>query len=106
VGQNKLPKWASSEYRNHAYPPPTNYYFAASKGLGLKLKKLLTKPDELKKELIANWHGYCKTKITDTKEIPLDGALKDYLEKFDFTIFKMIPKLPDLPWKVSDPRHS
>ena len=74
-----------------AYPPPTNYYFAASKGLGLKLKKLLTKPDELKKELIANWEGYCKTKITETKEIPLDGALKDYLQKFDFTIFKMIP---------------
>jgi hypothetical protein len=26
------------------YPPPQNYYFAASKGLGLKLKKLLTQP--------------------------------------------------------------
>ena len=73
------------------YPPPTNYYFAASKGLGLKLKKLLLKPDKLKSELIANWDKYCKTEITATKELPLDGALKDYLEQFDFTIFKMIP---------------
>jgi ABC-3C protein len=73
------------------YPPPRNYYFAASKGLGLKLKKLLTKPPELKAKLIENWDGYCKKKITDTKEIPLEGALLAYLGKFDFSIFKMIP---------------
>lgn len=73
------------------YPPPTAYYFAASKGIGLKLKKLLTKPDKLKAELIANWDKYCRTEITTTEEIPLDGALKDYLDKFDFKIFKMIP---------------
>ncbi len=73
------------------YPPPANYYFAASKGLGLKLKKLLTKPDKLKSELIANWDGYCKKKITGVKEITLDGPLKEYLDKFNFMIFKMIP---------------
>jgi hypothetical protein len=73
------------------YPPPTNYFFAASKGLGLKLKKLLTTPDQLKRGLVVNWDGHCKTKITETKAIPLDGALRDYLERFDFRIFKMIP---------------
>jgi hypothetical protein len=73
------------------YPPPTNYYFAASKGLGLKLKKLLLKPDKLKSELIANWDKYCKAEITATKALTLDGGLKDYLDKFDFKIFKMIP---------------
>lgn len=73
------------------YPPPKTYYFAASKGLGLKLKKLLTDPDKLKAELIANWEKYCEKKITDTKEIPLEGALLNYLNKFDFTIFRMIP---------------
>jgi hypothetical protein len=73
------------------YPPPTNYYFAASKGLGLKLKKLLLKPDKLKSELIANWDKYCRTEITATKTLPLDGPLKDYLDQFDFKIFKMIP---------------
>jgi hypothetical protein len=73
------------------YPPPRTYYFAASKGLGLKLKKLLTKPKELKAKLIENWDGYCRTKITDTKEIPLERDLLSYLDKFDFSIFKMIP---------------
>jgi hypothetical protein len=73
------------------YPPPANYYFAASKGLGLKLKKLLTNPEELRNELIENWDGYCKTHISETKEISLEGELRGYLDKFDFRIFKMIP---------------
>lgn len=73
------------------YPPPKNSYFAASKGLGLKLKKLLTKPDKLKSELVANWDVYCKKKITETNEISLVGPLKDYLDNFNFAIFKMIP---------------
>jgi hypothetical protein len=73
------------------YRPPKNYYFAASKGLGLKLKKLLTKPKELKAKLLENWDGYCRTKITETKEIPLEGKLLAYLDKFDFSIFKMVP---------------
>ena len=72
------------------FTPPKTYYFAASKGLGLKLKKLLTKPKELKAKLIENWDGYCKTKITDTKEIPLEGKLLAYVNNFDFCIFKMI----------------
>jgi hypothetical protein len=72
------------------YPPPTNYYFAASKGIGLKLKKLLTKPEELKKQVIDNWDTACRTKITDKHEIPLEGELLKYLKEFDFSIFKMI----------------
>jgi hypothetical protein len=73
------------------YPAPANYFFAASKGLGLRLKKLLTYPDDLKKELIGNWDIHCKFGITDTKEIPLEGKLLTHLHKFDFRIFKMIP---------------
>ena len=73
------------------YPTPTNYFFAASKGLGLGLKKLLTHPDDLKKKLIENWDIHCKSGITDTKEIPLEGELLTHLNKFDFRIFKMIP---------------
>lgn len=72
------------------YPPPTNYYFAASKGIGLKLTKLLTKPDELKAKVIENWDNACRMKITDKHEIPLEGDLLNYLDKFDFSIFKMI----------------
>jgi hypothetical protein len=71
------------------YTVPTNCYFAASKGVGLKLKKLLTKPAELKKGLIANWDGYCKTGISDKTAIPLEGKLLEYVNAFPFGIFKM-----------------
>ena len=72
------------------YPPPQKYYFAASKGLGLKLKKLLAKPKKLKDELRANWDKHCKTKITDTTQVPLTGKLLEYFETFDFSIFSTI----------------
>lgn len=79
-------------YYSHTgeFKPPRNCFFAASKDIGLKLKKLLTNPAELKAELIKNWDGYCRKAITETKEIPLDGALKEYLDAFDFSIFKPI----------------
>jgi C-terminal domain 6 of the ABC-three component (ABC-3C) systems len=70
------------------FPPPTNYYFAASKGVGLKLQSLLAKPEKLRSELIKNWDAHCRKGITETEEIPLQGPLLDYLGKFDFTIFK------------------
>jgi hypothetical protein len=78
-------------YYSHSgeYTAPQNCYFAASKGVGLKLKKLLARPAELKKGLIANWDGYCKAGITETVTIPLEGKLLDYLNEFDFGIFKM-----------------
>ena len=70
------------------FPPPANYYFAASKGVGLKLQRLLANPKKLREELIKNWDAHCKTGITDTEEVPLEGALLDHLKKFDFSIFK------------------
>jgi|SRR5882724_6277354 len=70
------------------FPPPQNYYFAGSKEIGLTLKKLLTNPALLKAQLIANWDKHCKKDITETEDIPLTGALKTYLDGFDFTIFK------------------
>lgn len=70
------------------FPPPANYYFAASKGVGLKLQRLLADPVKLRDELIKNWDGHCRKEITETGEILLEGALLDHLNKFDFTIFK------------------
>jgi len=73
------------------YPSPKKYYFAASKGLGLKLKKQISKPAELKKELRNNWDKHCRAKITETTKVELTGKLLAYFEEFDFTIFDMIP---------------
>ena len=42
------------------FPPPANYHFAASKGVGLKLQRLLANPAKLHSELIKNWDDYCR----------------------------------------------
>jgi hypothetical protein len=42
----------------------------------------------LKAGLIGNWNASCKNKITDTGAIALEGDLLDYLNKFNFRIFK------------------
>jgi hypothetical protein len=70
------------------FNPPQNYYFAGSKDIGLKLKKLLTDPARLKSQFSDNWDEYCKNQITSSDEIKLEGALSAYLDAFDFAIFK------------------
>jgi hypothetical protein len=70
------------------FKPPRRYYFAASKDIGLSLKKLLTNPARLKEQLEAHWDRYCRRQITETKELLLDGPLKTYFDAFDFSIFK------------------
>lgn len=72
----------------HEFPAPANYYFAASKGVGLKLQRLLANPNKLREEMIKSWDAHCKAGITETAVIPLEGALLDHLNKFDFSIFK------------------
>lgn len=70
------------------FPPPANYYFVASKGVGLNLQRLLSNPDKLRSELIKNWDSHCRKGITETEQIPLQGPLLGYLKKFNFKIFK------------------
>jgi hypothetical protein len=67
---------------------PKNYYFAASKGVGLSLQKLLADPAKLNKGLIDNWDSHCKSKITETDDILLEVKLLAHLNAFDFRIFK------------------
>jgi hypothetical protein len=70
------------------YTAPRRCFFVAPKDIGLKLKKLFTKPAELRSGLAEQWETHCKTGITTTQEIPLEGVLKTYFDAFDFTIFR------------------
>ena len=70
------------------YTVPIEYFFVSPEGVGPSLLDLLSKPDELRKELISNWDGHCKNRITSTQSIELEGDLKEYIDKFDFSIFK------------------
>jgi hypothetical protein len=68
------------------YILPRKMKFLASKGIGTGAKHLLTNPDALKKGLIENWDKSVKNEITATP-VPLDGALKTFVENAPFDIF-------------------
>ncbi len=67
------------------YTVPRKYYFVSPLGVGTKLHDLLKKPDVLRAELIANWEKYCQKDI-QAQEVPLNSALREYVNKFDFRI--------------------
>ncbi|WP_228063407.1 ABC-three component system protein [Jeotgalicoccus nanhaiensis] len=71
------------------YSVPQNYYFVSTRGVGPKLSDLLMKPDKLRDELIANWDKHCLKNISE-KEVRLVDEFKEYVEKFDFSIFESI----------------
>ena len=86
---------------------PRRYRFVAPQGVGTKLSKLLGKPEALKAGLIEQWDDKCRSSITSTGEIPLEGELREHLEGLDFSIIGYIPPLTLLdhhrttPWYIS-----
>lgn len=88
------------------YSVPRRYHLVASQGVGPSLSKLLRKPDELRALLLAAWDSKCCKKITSTREILLETALKSHIDNFDFrivtavsphTIITDLRKLPVYP---------
>lgn len=72
------------------YPSPRKYYFVAPKGVGTSLGKLLSNPNELKKQAKENWSKDMQDKISRTFSAKLEGELLDYFDGFDFTIFDSV----------------
>ncbi|AJE23506.1 MULTISPECIES: ABC-three component system protein [Azotobacter] len=70
------------------YAIPCRYYFVSPWGAGTKLSRLLGNAAKLREELIANWDKNVKSAITSTQEVPLDSALRAYVDAFDFSIFE------------------
>jgi len=69
------------------YNPPRKHYFVCPQGIGTSLEKLLNTPSTLKARAAENWDKHCRDGITSSTSIALNGALKDYFEAFDFSIF-------------------
>lgn len=88
------------------YSAPRSHTFVASRGIGTKLNNLLMNPHKLKQELIANWVKHCRTEITSTQEIPLEGAFLTYVNTFDFTIFKGKQPLALIDEHRASPMHT
>jgi hypothetical protein len=73
---------------NGEYKAPRRYYFVAPRGAGTTLAGHLGDAAKLKMLLIENWDKHCRTKITDTREIPLEGDFLKYVEASNFSIFE------------------
>jgi hypothetical protein len=89
------------------YTFPREYAFVAPQGVGNSLSKLLRNPPELKGQLLLEWDQKCKTKITTTKDVPLDATLLAHIQSLDFARIKALSPLTLLeehrhtPWHVA-----
>lgn len=72
------------------YSAPKNHYFVSPKGISNNSLDLLSSSTKLKESIQQEWDDICKTKITTTKNIPLDLKLINYINNFDFSIFTYI----------------
>lgn len=75
------------------YTIPENYYIVTHQGVGNSMHNLLDNPTKFNEGLIDNWNRYCEKGITDTKEIKLEGSLRDYVVNFNFSIIKELPPI-------------
>ncbi len=70
------------------YAAPVGYWFVTHLGVTSDLQDKLDDPADLKKSILADWDKYCRNEIRKDP-VPLDEALRDHIEAFDFTIFKV-----------------
>lgn len=66
------------------FTAPTAYFFVAPRGVNRNLETLIFNPSQFKNKLITEWDKFCASKIIDKTIIPLDSALKAFIENFDF----------------------
>lgn len=75
------------------YTYPRKYHFVAPQAAGTKLSNLFKRPEKLKAGLIDAWDKKCRTKITSTTTVELNGRLRAHLDDLDFGIFDAVPPL-------------
>lgn len=88
------------------FAAPRKYCFMAPKDCGMALKKLLLNTPDLKTKLVEKWDAWCASSITSTQVIALNGAFKDFVDGFDFTIFTFKPALDVIDEHRQTPYHA
>lgn len=73
---------------NKRYTSPRSYFFISPLGCGPALTRMLDEPNKLKEYILTNWDKCCSTGITSTVVIKLNGPFLDYVNVFDYSIFK------------------
>jgi hypothetical protein len=72
------------------YTVPDNYFIVASKGVSNQLQDLIDQPSTLHEGLVAAWTKQCRTKITAKNPVELEGALRLYVDDFNFSIVRVV----------------
>lgn len=72
------------------FSAPDHFYFVAPQGLVRKLETLIDKPSDLCQALIDEWTSVCAKAITQKATIPLDPALKAFIQGYPFKNVKAI----------------
>ena len=78
---------------NKHYVPPRSCFFVAPRNASTTASQLLANVTNLKAEVVKAWDKTVSKKITDTQTIILDGLFGQYVQAFDFSIFKLFPVL-------------
>lgn len=73
---------------NRACRVPRRHVFVSPLGVGITVGRWFKDPNRFKKEVREKWESHCVPKIGMGIEAPLEGALLDYFEAFDFSIFQ------------------
>jgi hypothetical protein len=88
------------------YAAPRRYYFIAPKECGISLKKLLSKPDELRAYVVEHWDTQCSNAVTKGQSIALDGEFRKHVDAFDFRTFDQRTLLEVLDEHRKTPFHA
>lgn len=91
---------------NDRFAPPRKYHFMAPKDCGMSLKKLLLNASELKQKLLDRWDDWCAHSITSTQTIAMEGDFKEYVDRFDFSVFTFKPTLDVIEEHRQTPYHA
>jgi hypothetical protein len=73
---------------NGHFVPPRAYYFVAPRSVGMTLSQLLSNTPALKAALIKVWPKNVQDEITSKQSILLEDKFAEYVDQFDFSIFK------------------
>lgn len=87
------------------YNPPRKYFFVSPEGPTVGLSKLLRKPEQLRKDLIAKWDTTCRKQITSKQEIKLEGKLLLHINSFDFSNISNASILQIIEQHARTPHH-
>lgn len=72
-----------------AIPVPESYYLMAPQGIGSHFMQIYGNATKLKKDIIDNWDKDIADNIEEDKQHLFEGRVKEFVEGFDYTRFKL-----------------